>query len=151
MKSRKMQKTAEQPYYGADPICGLHYYAGCTLSPSAFREILEWELLKTRLRECDFLHSCCELSIHLGMPIEKETIKNQRRQPGETRDHLTRTSRTAKNARANEMRHEWLRLYESIRGEASVFIYILTLVLSWVLSASVQPALELTNQNVRHY
>ncbi len=40
------------------------YYAGCTLSPSAFGESLGRELPKTRLGECDSLHSCRELSIH---------------------------------------------------------------------------------------
>ncbi len=39
-------------------------YVGCTLSPSSFSEILRRELHETRLSECDFLHSCCELSIH---------------------------------------------------------------------------------------
>ncbi len=67
-------------------------------------------------------------SIHPGK-LKKKTIKNQRRQPGETRDSLTRTPQTAKKARANEARHEHLRLYESIRGEASVSNYILTLAL----------------------
>ncbi len=38
--------------------------AGCTLSPTAFGEILKRELHETRLRKCDFLHSYCELSIH---------------------------------------------------------------------------------------
>ncbi len=37
--------------------------------------------------------------------------------PGETQDPLTRTSQTAKKARANEARHERSRLHESIRGE----------------------------------
>ncbi len=37
-------------------------YTGCTLSPSAFGEILERELLEARLCKCDFLHSCRELS-----------------------------------------------------------------------------------------
>ncbi len=51
------------------------FYTGCTLSSSAFGEILEWELLKTRLCECNFVHSCCELSIHPGMQIEKKLSK----------------------------------------------------------------------------
>ncbi len=42
------------------------------------------------------VHSCRKLSIHLGMQIEKKTIKNQKWQPGETWDPLTRTLRTAK-------------------------------------------------------
>ncbi len=48
---------------------------------------------------------------------------------------LTQTPRTAKKVRANEAKHERQRLYESIQSEASVSIYILTLALSWVLSA----------------
>ncbi len=113
------------------------YYAGCTLSPSAFGKILERELLKTRLYECDYLDSYCEPSIHPEMQIEKKTIKNQRRQTDETQDPLTRISQTAKKVRANEARHERPRLQESIRGEASVSIYILALALSRVLSAKV--------------
>ncbi len=66
-----------------------------------------------------------------------KTIQSPRRQPGETRDPLTRTSQTAKKARANEMRHERPRLYESIRSKVSVSIYILALTLSQVLSARV--------------
>ncbi len=49
--------------------------ANCTLSPSAFGKILEQELLKTKLSECDFLNSRSELSIHLGMRIEKNLSK----------------------------------------------------------------------------
>ncbi len=60
-----------------------------------------------------------------------------RRQPGEMRDPLTWTSRTTKKARANEVRHEHLRLYKSIRGKASVSIYILALTLPRVLSVRV--------------
>ncbi len=63
--------------------------------------------------------------------------RDKRRQLGETRDPLTRTSRTAKRARGNDVRHECRKLHESIRGEASVSIYILTLVLSRILSARV--------------
>ncbi len=100
-------------------------------------KILEWDFLMMRLCECDFVHSCCELSIHPGMQIEKKTIKNQRRRPGETRDSLTHTSQTAKKVRADEARHKHSRLYKSIRGEASVSIYILVLALSRVLSARV--------------
>ncbi len=36
---------------------------GCTLSPSAFGKSLRREFPKTRLVECDSLHSCQELSI----------------------------------------------------------------------------------------
>ncbi len=42
----------------------IYCYASCTLSPSAFGEILEWELHEMRLCEHDSLHSYCELSIH---------------------------------------------------------------------------------------
>ncbi len=74
-----------------------------------------------------------------------ETIKNKdeymsesdlilvcdtRQQPGETRDPLTLTSWTTKNAR-----HERLGLHRSIRGDVS--IYILALALSRVLPARV--------------
>ncbi len=62
-----------------------------------------------------------------------------RQQPGKTRDHLTPTSQTTKKAKANEARQEHARLHESIRGEASVSIYILAL-LSGSLGESVQPA-----------
>ncbi len=95
-----------------------------------FSEILERELLKMRLCECDFVHSHSELSIHPGMQIEKRTIKNQRRQPGETRDTSTRASRTTKKARADVSARGYKR---ASQGEASVFIYIPTL--SRVLSA----------------
>ncbi len=37
--------------------------------------IHERELLETRLCECDFIHSRRELSIHLGMQIEKKLSK----------------------------------------------------------------------------
>ncbi len=84
--------------------------AHCTLSPSAFGEILERELHDMRLGECNSLHSCRELFI-----LAYKTT----RKPGET------------------ARHERLRLQESIGGEASVFIYILTLALSQVLAARV--------------
>ncbi len=40
------------------------YYVGCTLSLSVVGEILEQELHEMRPCECDFLHSCRELSIH---------------------------------------------------------------------------------------
>ncbi len=56
---------------------------------------------------------------------------------GETQDPLTRTSQSLKKARANKERHEHLRLHKSIRGEASVSIYILALALSRVLSVRV--------------
>ncbi len=46
-------------------------YASCTLLPGALGEIPERELLYTKLCECDFTHSHCELSIHPGMQIEK--------------------------------------------------------------------------------
>ncbi len=64
-------------------------------------------------------------------------VCDTRQQPGETRDLLTWTSRTAKKARVNEAIHEHPRLHESIRSEASVFIYILALALSQVFSARV--------------
>ncbi len=48
----------------------------------------EWP--EIRLGKCNSLHSCRELSI---------LVRNTRRQPGETRDPLTRASRTAKKAR----------------------------------------------------
>ncbi len=38
--------------------------ADCTFLPSAFGEILKRQIHKTRLCECDFLHSCHELSIY---------------------------------------------------------------------------------------
>ncbi len=66
------------------------YYAGCTLSLSAFGESLGRELPETRLGEWDSLHSCREFSI---------LTRDMRRQPGETRDPLTRASQTAKKAR----------------------------------------------------
>ncbi len=96
-------------------------YAGCTLSPNVFAEILERELLETRLCECNFLHSRCELSIHLGMWIKKIYIYNQRLQPGETQDTLMWTSQTAKQARANEARHEHPRLYEIVMVKVSIW------------------------------
>ncbi len=78
----------------------------------------------------------CTLSLRAlnppGNADLKKTIKNQRRQSGETRDPLTRTSWTAKKAR-----HERPRLYESIRGEVSVSIYLHTLTFFRVLSARV--------------
>ncbi len=51
--------------------------ASCTLSLSAFGEILERELLETRPCKCDFLLSCCELSIHPGMRIGKNYQKSE--------------------------------------------------------------------------
>ncbi len=65
-------------------------------------------------------------------------VCDKRRQPGETRDPLTRTSGTTKKAKANVARHEERkRLHGSIQGETSVSIYIFTLAVSRVLSAKV--------------
>ncbi len=50
---------------------------------------------------------------------------------------LTRTSQSAKKERINEARQERPRLYESIRGEASVSIYIFAVALSRTLSMRV--------------
>ncbi len=66
-------------------------HAGCTLSPSAFGESLGWELPEMRLGKCNSLHSCRELSI---------LVRNSRRQPGETRDPLTRASWSTKKVRS---------------------------------------------------
>ncbi len=95
------------------------------------------------------LHSaeCHAGTSELGTSSENQTsicsrvymilMRDTRWQPDVTRDPLTRTSWTAKKVRANEARHECPRLHESIRGEASVSIYILALALSRVLSARV--------------
>ncbi len=55
----------------------------CTLSPSAFGDSFVWELHETRLGECD-----------------------SRRQPGKTRDPLTRAHGPLKKWDLNEARHE---------------------------------------------
>ncbi len=73
------------------------YNAGCTLSSSAFGESLEREFPETRLGECDPLHSCRELSI---------LVCDTRRQPGETRDPLTRAHGPLKKRDLNEARHK---------------------------------------------
>ncbi len=64
-------------------------------------------------------------------------VCDTRQQPSETRDPLTRISWNTKKARANEARLESARLHKSIRGKASVSIYILALTLSRVLSEKV--------------
>ncbi len=53
----------------------IDFYAGCILSSSVFGEILERELLETRLCECNFIHSHCELLIHTGMQVEKKNYQ----------------------------------------------------------------------------
>ncbi len=53
-------------------------------------ESLRRGLPETRLSESDSLHSSQELSI---------LVRDTRRQPGKTRDSLTRASRTANKAR----------------------------------------------------
>ncbi len=126
----------------------LSFHAGCTLSPSAFREILERELLETRLCECDFLHSCCELSILPGIWIEKKTIKNQRRQLGEIQEPLTRTPQTAKKVRADEAKHKRPRLYESIQGKC-FHLHSRSRLISGSLDESVQSSLDSTETSKR--
>ncbi len=89
---------------------------------------------------CHFLNSWK----YPGMRIEK-TIENKDEYVSESvtdfplRWHgpFIRTSRTTKKARVNEARHKCPRLHESIWGEASVSIYILSLTLSRVLLARV--------------
>ncbi len=71
--------------------------ADCTLLPSAFGESLGWELLETRLGQCDSLHSCRELSV---------SAADTRRQPGETQFPLTRAHIPLKKRDLNEVRHE---------------------------------------------
>ncbi len=106
--------------------CDLPTYASCTLSPSAFGESLGQELPEMRLGECNSLHSCRELSI---------LAHDTRRQPEETRDPLTRASRTAKKRDLNGVRHE--RQGYTRGSKAKFSIYILALALSRVPSASV--------------
>ncbi len=64
--------------------------------------------------------------------------RDTRRQPCETWDPLTRTSQTAKNARANEVRPEHLRLHESIR-DVCFHPHSHSRVVSGSLGESVQP------------
>ncbi len=106
-------------------------YAGCTLSLSAFGEILERGLHKMRLCEFDSLHSCCALLI---------LACDTRQHPGETRDPLTRTSLTAKKARANEAKYKCWRLHESIQGEC-FHLHSRSRIVSGSFDESVQPAL----------
>ncbi len=96
---------------------------------SEFRNIWECRLKKKKT----ILENQTSMCPRVYMIFAHDT----RRQPGETRDPLTKTSQTAKKVRANEARHERPRLHKSIRGEASVSTYILALALSQVLSARV--------------
>ncbi len=87
----------------------------------------------------------CTLSPWALNPSEnvdwKKTIKILRRQPGETRDPLTRALQTAKKAKADEVRHERQRLYESMWGEC-LHLYSCSRFVSCSLGESVQPALH---------
>ncbi len=77
--------------------------------------------------ECDSLHSCCELLI---------LARDMMWHPGEKCDPSTWTLQTAKRREITS--EAWApELHESIRGEASVFIYIVALVLSPIFSARV--------------
>ncbi len=71
--------------------------AGCTFLQSAFGKNLGQELPKTRLGECDSLHSWRELSV---------LVHDTRRQSDETRDPLTRAYGPLKKQDLNEARHE---------------------------------------------
>ncbi len=105
-------------------LCNCH--AGFTLSPSAFGEILERALHEMRLHECDSLHSCRELFI---------LAHNRMQQPGETQDHLTRTSQTTKKVRTNEARNECPRLHKIIRGKEGECFHLHSL--PWIFSVRV--------------
>ncbi len=114
------------------------------LSPSAFGEILERELSEMRLCECDSLHSCRELLI---------LARDTRWQSNEIRDPLTYTLRTAKKARANEVRHKhggYTRASEARQGEC-FHLHSHSRVVSCSLRKNVQPALDLIDLQLQLY
>ncbi len=77
-------------------IIVIDFNVGCTLSPGALGKS-QAKIARDETGQVQLRHSYRELSI---------LVRNMRRQPGETRDPLTRAHRLLKKRDLNEVRHE---------------------------------------------